>query len=181
MSPGFFKIHRKIKKWEWYSEPNVFCLFMHLLTDANFEDRKWQGKTIKAGQLVTGRSTLAISTGLSEQQIRTALNKLKSTGEITVQSTNSYSIITVTNWRDYQDNNQQDNQRITSEQPASNQRITTPKEVKNIRNKEYNNKNACETKSDFQKVYDFGSEKFPRLATGQMSPIHQWLNEGCSV
>ena len=35
-------------------------------------------------------------------QIRTALNKLKSTGEVASESTNRYTIITVVNWEKYQ-------------------------------------------------------------------------------
>lgn len=35
--------------------------------------------------------------------------------------------------------------------------------------------------SDFQKVYDSGSQAFPNLATAKVEIIHQWLNAGCSV
>jgi len=144
---GFIKIHRKILDWEWYSDTNAFRLFIHLLLSANYEDKKFQGLDIKRGQLVVGRIELAKSTNLSEQQIRTALTKLKSTNEITIQSTNKFSIIELVNYNLYQDNkkeiNQQDNQPInnpiTNDQPTDNQRITTTKEIKNIRNKEDKN------------------------------------------
>lgn len=33
--------------------------------------------------------------------------------------------------------------------------------------------------TDFQKVFDAGSELFPQLAFKDTSPIRQWLNEGC--
>jgi len=138
---GFIKIHRKILEWEWYSDTNAFRLFMHLLLSANYEDKKFQGLDIKRGQLVVGRIELAKSTNLSEQQIRTALNRLKSTNEITIKTTNQFSIIELVNYNLYQDNkkenNQQDNQPInnpiTNEQPTDNQRITTTKEVKKIK------------------------------------------------
>jgi len=39
---------------------------------------------------------------LYEQCSRTALDKLKSTNEITIETTNRYSLITVTNWEEYQ-------------------------------------------------------------------------------
>jgi hypothetical protein len=35
--------------------------------------------------------------------------------------------------------------------------------------------------TDFQKVYDAGSDAFPQLATQNTSAIHQWLNAGCSI
>lgn len=36
-------------------------------------------------------------------------------------------------------------------------------------------------KTDFQRVYDFGSAVFPSLAVANTSPIHQWIAEGCDV
>ena len=57
---------------------------------ANHEDQKWEGVTIKRGQRVTSYQHLADETGLTYQKVRTALNNLKSTGEITSKSTNNY-------------------------------------------------------------------------------------------
>jgi hypothetical protein len=61
---------------------------------------------------------------MSEMQIRTALEHLKTTKEITIKTTNRFSIITICNYNTYQDenceDNQQDNQQITNKQPADN-------------------------------------------------------------
>lgn len=169
---GFIKIHRKILDWEWYSDVNAFRLFMHLLLSANYEDKKFQGLDIKRGQLVVGRIELAKSTNLSEQQIRTALTKLKSTNEITIKSTNRFSIIELVNYNLYQDNkkeiNQPDNKQInnpiTNNQPTDNQQITTTKEIKNIRNKE--DKNIID--NQFEEFIDNQFEEFWKL----YKPIH---------
>jgi len=136
MSNGWIKIHRKMLDWGWYNDINVKVLFIHILLTANFDDKGWQGLTIKRGQLVTSREHLAEQTKLTVQQVRTALNKLKSTNEITIKTTNKYTIITINKYDEYQDVNQQDNQQITNKQPTNNQQITTTKEYKNIRNKE---------------------------------------------
>lgn len=121
---GWIKIHRQIAKWEWADSPSVFCLFIHLLLMANWEKSKWQGKTIKVGQLITGRNKLAKSTGLSVQQVRTALNKLQSTGEITLTTTKHYTVITISNYARYQmlDNGSNPiyNPQSTQEQPLIN-------------------------------------------------------------
>ena len=118
---GWIKIHRQIAKWEWADSPSVFCLFIHLLLMANWENCKWHGKRIKVGQLVTGRNKLAKATGLTVQQVRTALNKLQSTGEITINSTKQYSIITISNYVKYQviedESNQESNPQVTNKQP----------------------------------------------------------------
>lgn len=139
MQNGYIKLHRQMLNWEWYDDSNTMRLFIHLLLSANHESQNWHGQEIKSGQLVTGRLKLANSLKLSEQQIRTSLNRLKSTNEITIKSTKSFSIITINKWNLYQRNNQQSNQQITNNQPTDNQQITTNKNVrmeecKNVRN-----------------------------------------------
>ena len=95
---GWIKLHRQILDWEWYDDINVKVLFLHLLLTANYEDKKWQGTTIKRGQLVTSRQHLAEQTGLSEQQVRTAINKYQSYDEYitnkqpATQPTNNHNI-----------------------------------------------------------------------------------------
>ncbi len=131
---GWIKLHRKMTEWEWYKDVNTNHLFQHLLLTANFQQKQWQGITIEAGQCVTGRESLAFQTGLSVQQIRTSLERLKSTSNITIKTFSKFSIITICNWIDYQDINQQVNHHLTSNQPASNQQVTTPKELKNDKN-----------------------------------------------
>lgn len=139
---GWIKLHRKLVEWEWHDMPEMVSVLLHLLLLANHEDSVWHGVTICRGQLVTGRKELSKITGISEQTVRTCLNRLKSTNEITIQSTNRYSIITICNYDKYQiledvDNqqtNQQTNQQLTSNQPTTNQQLTTNKNEKNEKN-----------------------------------------------
>jgi len=139
---GWIKIHRKLITWEWYNDSKMVHLFLHLLLSANHSKGKWQGIDINRGQLITGRIKLSAITGISEQSIRTCLNKLESTKELTIKTTSKNSIITLLNYDSYQINesaNQQSNQPSTSNQPAINQQSTTNKNVKNKDN-ENNNK-----------------------------------------
>lgn len=102
MASGFIKLYRDILDWEWYRDPCVCRLFVHLLLTANFEDARWRGIEVKRGQHVTSLASLSKETGLSLQQIRTALRKLKSSGEIGIRTTSRYSIVTVVKYGDYQ-------------------------------------------------------------------------------
>ena len=86
MCEGWVKLHRQLENWEWYTDVPVKVLFLHCLIKANFEDKKWRGIEIKRGQFITSISNLAIETGLSVSQVRTALNKLETTQEVTNQS-----------------------------------------------------------------------------------------------
>ena len=108
---GWIKVHRKIEQWEWYTDANTFRLFFHLVLKANHADKKWRGIIIKRGQIVTSSEHLANQLKLSRQQIRTSLNKLKSTNEITTKSTNKYIIVTIGKYDDYQS----EDEKITNE------------------------------------------------------------------
>ena len=78
---GFIKLHRKFIEWEWYTDNNVKILFLHLLLSVNHKDNKWRGQLVKKGSFITSYEKLAIATNLTIQQVRTALDHLKSTGE----------------------------------------------------------------------------------------------------
>jgi len=124
---------------------------MVLLLKANYKQTQWRGQTIHPGQLVTGRKQLSEWTGLSEQQIRTFLKRLKSTSNLTIKTTNKYSIITITNWEKYQET--EENQPAT--QPTNNQQITTSKK---LRKKEVKNNNTSNDIFNFEALYN----KYPR-------------------
>lgn len=139
---GWIKIHRKLLDWEWYSDINVTRLFIHLLLKANHTENKWQGMIIEQGQLVTSLEHLSKEIGLTFQQTRTALDKLKSTNEITIKTTNKNSLITIMNYSFYQNNEtkitSEITNKITNEQQTNNKQnnkqITTNKNDKNIFN-----------------------------------------------
>jgi hypothetical protein len=123
---GWIKLHRQILEWEWYSDNNCFRLFLHLLLKANHKEKRFKGIELKVGSIVTSRDLLARETGLSSQQIRTALNKLISTNEITSVTSSQGTILQIVSYEKYQVATNE----ITNEQPTSNQRVTTNKNIK---------------------------------------------------
>ena len=131
---GWIKIHRKMLDWEWYSDINVFRLFTHLLLAVNHQDKRWRGQIVKAGEVITSLSKLAEQTGLTVQQVRTSINKLKSTRELTSKNTNKFTLISIVCWDEYQDVNTPPNKQITNKQQTNNKQITTTKERKNDKN-----------------------------------------------
>lgn len=144
---GYIKLYRKLVQWGWYQDNVVKSLFLHCLLMASFKDFTWMGRNLKAGQFITSRRHLAEDLGFSEMQIRTAIKKLESTEEITTETTNRFTIITVLNWANYQVDEEIDNQvlnqQITNKQPTDNQQITNKqphrKNVKNVKNVKNNN------------------------------------------
>lgn len=176
---GFIVLNREILDWEWYDDIKTKVLFLHLLLTANHKEQKWQGKVVGRGELITSIAHLAKETGLSEQNIRTSLNKLKSTGEITLQSTNRYTLICVVNWGKFQDfdveDNKQNNEQ-TNKQPTINQQTTNNKQQCNKETKEqinilfeqlwqmYPSKKGKGQVSDARKkaLFDIGLEEMTR-------------------
>lgn len=142
---GYVKIFREIDKWGWRHKPNTFSLFMYLLTNTNYVEGHFEGHLIKKGQVVFGRKRVAETLGMTEQNVRTALNHLKSTNEITIKTTAKFSIITITKWEKYQEGNQQTNQQVTSNQPATNH----IQEGKKLRREEYKEDSHYEFEDEF--------------------------------
>lgn len=136
MRGGFIKLHRKILEWEWYTEPHMLRLFVHLIFSANYEDKSWRGIEVKRGSFITSWQGLSESLNLSVQTVRTCIKRLESTGEISRKSTNKFTIITICKYDSYQDFNPISNNQVTNEQQTTNKQLTTTKEIKNIRNKE---------------------------------------------
>ena len=132
---GFISLHRSILSWEWYGDINTRCLFIHLLLTAQYQDKRVKGKTIKRGQRLCSTKVLSEEIGLSPQKIRTALEHLKSTGEITSQSGPKGTVITIKNYAKFQGLTN----RITSKQQTDNKLLTNNQQTtSNKRNKEIN-------------------------------------------
>lgn len=100
---NYIKLNRKILEWGWYTDTNTFKLFLHLLLSANYKDGEFLGIPIKRGQALKSISKLSAETGLTSRNIRTAVDHLKATGEITCQPTRYGQLITVEKYALYQD------------------------------------------------------------------------------
>lgn len=102
MDKSFIKLNRKILNWRWYQDANTMRVFIHLLLKANYKDNDFEKTSVKRGQLITSQSHLAEDLKISVKNVRTALEHLKSTGEVAIQTTAKYSIITINNYNEYQ-------------------------------------------------------------------------------
>ena len=131
---GWISLHRKTIEWEWYTDANTVRLFIHCLLKANHIEKNWRGITINRGQFLTSIESLSKELRLSNQKIRTAINKLKSTNEITVKTTSKYSIISIACYDSYQDYNNRDNKPATNQQQTNNKQITTTNNDNNDNN-----------------------------------------------
>lgn len=148
---GWIKLHRQILEWEWYSDNNCFRLFLHLILKANHKEKRFKGIELKIGSIVTSRDLLARETGLSSQQIRTALSKLISTNEITSVTSSQGTIIQIVSYEKYQVATNE----ITNEQPTNNQQATTNNNVNKEKNEIYI--------PEFSEFLQFAIEQVPNI------------------
>ena len=190
---SWIKIFRELLQWEWFQKAEMVQLFIYLLLKANCVDKQWQGITIKRGQLATSNATIRQDLRLSEQQIRTCIKRLISTGEITYKSTNRYVVITICNYDKYQEvggttnelNNEQTNNQSTDEQRAINEQSTTTKEIKNIRSKEYNIKDIKQESGSNDQLSSASDEakavqpEKPKTEKLPFKEIKEMWNETC--
>ena len=132
---GYIKLNREILSWGWYKNINTLHVYLHLLLKANFKDGEFESRKIKTGQVVTSLRHLSDETGLSLQQVRTALKHLKSTHDVTIETTSNYTIITMKNYEKHT----LSTHNLTSEQQTSNKRATYEQQQYNKNNKKYKN------------------------------------------
>lgn len=134
---GWVCLHRKFLDWEWWDDLPVRTLFIYMLLAANYEETECQGKSLRRGELLTSRSKLCKATGLTEQQVKRAMQTLQTTSEITSKTTSKNTIILICKYDDYQHtNNQQNNQPQTQQTTSTAKERKEAKERKLITNKQ---------------------------------------------
>ena len=160
---GWVKVDRKITEWEWYKDINTRLVFEHLLYTVNHAPARWRGIEIAPGQIITSIKKLADENGITEQNVRTALKHLQSTGEITKKSTreitnevtSNATLITVNNWASHQFVKSEVTSGLTSDL-TSDQHLTNIRLTTNNNNKNNNNKNII--KRDIREISAFNKD-----------------------
>lgn len=131
----FVKIYRRMLNWDWYTDIPVKVLYLHCILRANWKPDEWRGIAIERGQFVTSLQSLALETGLTLQQIRTALSKLIDNRLITDSVIGKKRVITVLNYDSFQGEQQiinRERNRLSTETPQISN--NSNKNIKNIKN-----------------------------------------------
>ncbi len=152
----FIKLDRGIQGWRWYTNANTFRVFLHILMNANIKPCGFEGITINRGEMATSYDKIANTLKLTKMQVRTSIDHLKSTGEITLKRYPKFQVITVVNYNQYQSKS---TLKTTPNQHSNNTQTTfNQHQYKNNKNNKKEKNNAlqgeCHTDFDVQK-YDF--------------------------
>lgn len=163
---GWIKLHRCLLDKPIWScstiEQRVILITILCLANHDNKQWEWKGKkfTCQPGQFITSSGNLAKRSGVTRQNVRTALARFQNYEFLTYESTKTGMLVTLVNWGKYQDDtrptNQDANQRVTNDQPTGNQQLTTNKNIKN--NKKNKNiiyaENVSMTTEEYQKLVD---------------------------
>ena len=159
---GYIKLYRKMMKWGWYTDTNAKCVFLHLLFLAQYEACFYRGVKLDVGQAVTSIREISNQTGISVQSVRTALDHLKSTQEITQLPHGNFSVFTVKNYSEYQGDNTISNNQVTQNQHSANTdpyiKKSRSQEVKNIKEKNISIEILKKKFGEFENVMLTGEE-----------------------
>jgi hypothetical protein len=138
---GWVKLHRRILDSRYGRNLELRGLFDSLLLMANHrEGFTADGTRVLPGQFMTSKLGLAIEFKVSEMKMHRLLNKLKSEGQIDVISSRKNTIITITNWHLYQENDGPTEDQVRTNRGPSEDQSRTNKNAKNVKNKK-NDKN----------------------------------------
>lgn len=159
---GYIKLYRKMMKWGWYTDTNAKCVFLHLLFLAQYEACFYRGVKLDVGQAVTSIREISTQTGISVQSVRTALDHLKSTQEITQLPHGKFSVFTVKNYSEYHGDNTISNNQVTQNQHSANTdpyiKKSRSQEVKNIKEKNISIEILKKKFGEFENVMLTGEE-----------------------
>lgn len=185
MHRGFIKIHRKITDNPVYMNPNCFLIFTELLLRAVYKDQ-WviiadKEVFLKRGQATCGLSELAKARGLTMQQTRTALKKMKNWGVITSRSTNAYTVVTICKYECYNSTsavfNKQDSKQITNDQQTGHRQITTYKNDKKVKHGQERGEKGFSSRVSFSEtaIPDFKSAILPYAEKYSEMQMLRWI------
>lgn len=171
MNQGYVKLWRKSLKSSVWDNHNLWRFWTWCLMKATYTARiarvGFQDISLEPGQFIFGRKRASEETGLSEQTIRTVIDSLRKSKNLTIKPTNKFSIISIVNWAEYQD---ESTNNLTNNQPTTNQQLTTNKKVKNVKKakEDKNNiygefKNVKLSKEEYGKLKEKFNNNLPEM------------------
>ncbi len=170
---GFISLHRKVIEWEWYTDPDTFRVFIHLLMMANYAPAKVRGRDVARGQHITSTVRLVDTLNISFSRVRKALKRLREGGEIIVENpSNRFSLVTIVKYDSYQlSPDELVTLELSKTQADDNQTSTNNKNNNNNKN----NKDACNV-HDWKKTY-MANQRLQNAVCKNLNIDLQYLKE----
>lgn len=148
MNGQWLKLHRKSVDSRVFSDPTMWHLWSWILMNANWKLGYFQGFEVHPGSLASSYESIGCKLGCCKSTVHKRLKKLESWGMISLKCERYFTIISICNWKTYQDYNQDDanatrTQREQNENTTQTQRETI-EESKEEKRKEKEGKDTRE-------------------------------------
>jgi hypothetical protein len=135
MNRGYIRLWRKSLDAGWIKNHKLWAFWSYCLMKASHKEYDaivgLQIVHLMPGQFIFGRRQASKETGLSERETRTVVDALRKAENLTIKTTNKFSVITIVNWHIYQ-SAEIENDQLNDQQPTSNRPHTRTKEHKKI-------------------------------------------------
>lgn len=106
MANGWIKVHRGMLEHGIFQDGELLRLWMYLLLKATYRELDLpvgrQVVHLEPGQLLYGRQAVSQKLDIGEYQLRKMMAQLEQFGSLTIESHSRYSVVTITNWVQYQ-------------------------------------------------------------------------------
>lgn len=170
MNNGWIKLYRCLMDSSVFANPNILKVWIWCLLKASHSERQQlvglQVVDLKEGQFIFGRKKAAEKLCMKESTVWKCMKTLENLGNISINSNNKFSVITVEKWGDYQGD---DTPSVTTKEQQSNNNVTTKeqqsntnKNVKNVKNDKNVNNRGAQNKfvpPTFEQVKDYCWER----------------------
>ncbi len=168
---GYFKMHRKILDSQVFAHQTALKIWVWCLAKVTFKERFvalkiGKGETtvkLLPGQFLFGRFKAEDELNIDGSTIYKWIQKFASEdfGMINIESNNQYSVITICNWEQYQND---DTEKVTSKEQPSNNQVTAEEQPSNTNNNDNNDNNVKkEKKNKYAEFVSMTSEEHDKL------------------
>lgn len=159
---GWIKLHRSLLDWEWYKDNNTKIIYIHLLLNACIDTCKVYNTQLQPGQYITTIRKLATECNITIAECRTAIKHLINTDNITVKSTNKYSLITINNFTKYQQQTNNTNNDTQNNNQTTHKKVQATQDNKpvtsTLKNNKKQTKNTQSNTQDSKQTTDIEKE-----------------------
>jgi len=176
MNSGYVKLYRKSIDSSVFQNPELWKLWCLCLMQANHKET-WVSFAgivepihVEPGQFITGRFSLHKDYYPKRQKNQKSpytlwrwLETLQDMGNLSIKTSNKYSIVTIINWGTYQNSESQNVQvnvqQVSNRRATDEQQMSTNKNVKNEKNKDIVEKESRPDNIPYKVIVSYLNEK----------------------
>ncbi len=156
---GWIKWHRKVLDNPIImKDKDYFAMWGYLLLNATHKeyDVLFNGKriTLKEGQLIIGRKSIAEKLKIDESKVQRILKSFEIEHQIEQRTTSRNRLISIVNWHEYQQSEQQVEQQLNNKCTTTEQQVNTNKNIKNNKNERKDKVSKKEGTKSFNELID---------------------------